>query len=149
NCLPPDVNRPATLPAPDPGAGESADGKLPARAMKTLAVIPARLESTRFPRKPLAMLRGLPLVEHVWRAVGEAGVDRLVVATDSDEIAACVTRFGGEVFRTRAEHATGSDRVAEVASKVGQSFDAVINVQGDQPLLEPGAVKEALRALAL
>jgi 3-deoxy-manno-octulosonate cytidylyltransferase (CMP-KDO synthetase) len=71
------------------------------------------------------------------------------VATDSDEIAAAVTRFGGEVFHTRADHPTGSDRVAEVASRMGSGFDAIVNVQGDQPLLPPEAVQEALRALVL
>jgi len=118
--------------------------------MKTLAVIPARLESTRFPGKPLALLRGRPIVQHVWDAVRRSnGVERVVVATDSDEIAAAVTHFGGEVARTRGAHATGSDRVAEVASRIGQGYDAILNVQGDQPLLEPEAVGEAVRALAL
>jgi len=117
--------------------------------MKTLAVIPARLESTRFPRKPLAIWRGRPILQHVWNAVSQAGVDRLVVATDSDEIAAAVTRFGGEVFRTRSDHPTGSDRVAEVASRMGSDFDAIVNVQGDQPLLAPEAVQEVVRALSL
>jgi 3-deoxy-manno-octulosonate cytidylyltransferase (CMP-KDO synthetase) len=118
--------------------------------MKTLAVIPARLESTRFPRKPLALLAGRPLVEHVWSAVRRSqAVERVIVATDSDEIAAAVERFGGEVVRTRGAHLTGSDRVAEVASQMGPGFDAILNVQGDQPLLDPGSVREAVRALAL
>jgi 3-deoxy-manno-octulosonate cytidylyltransferase (CMP-KDO synthetase) len=117
--------------------------------MKTLAVIPARLESTRFPGKPLALWRGRPILQHVWSAVSQAGVDRLVVATDSDEIAAAVEGFGGEVLRTRSDHPTGSDRVAEVALQMGAGYDAIVNVQGDQPLLSPEAVREALRALEL
>jgi len=118
--------------------------------MKTLAVIPARLESTRFPGKPLALLRGRPILQHVWDAVRQSNrADRIVVATDSDEIAAAAKGFHAEVCRTRADHATGSDRVAEVAAKIGLGFDAVVNVQGDQPQLAPEAVAEAIRALAL
>jgi len=118
--------------------------------MKTLAVIPARLESTRFPGKPLALLAGRPILQHVWEAVRRSNrADRIVVATDSEEIAACARAFGAEVARTRADHATGSDRVAEVASKLGAGFDAVVNVQGDQPRLAPEAVAEAIRILAL
>ena len=118
--------------------------------MKTLAVIPARLESTRFPKKALALLQGRPILEHVWERVRRSqAVERVVVATDSDEIAATVERFGGEVARTRAPHATGSDRVAEVASRLGAGFDAVLNVQGDQPRLEPEAVRQAVRSLVL
>ena len=118
--------------------------------MKTLAVIPARLESTRFPGKPLALLAGRPIVQHVWDAVRQSNrVDRIVVATDSDEIASAVVRFGGEVARTRAAHPTGSDRVAEVASQIGLGYDVILNVQADQPLLAPEAVQEAVCSLAL
>jgi len=118
--------------------------------MKTLAVIPARLQSTRFPGKPLALLSGRPILQHVWEAVRKSNrADRIVVATDSDEIAGAAKGFGAEVARTRADHATGSDRVAEVAARIGLGFDAVVNVQGDQPELAPEAVQEAIRALAL
>ena len=118
--------------------------------MKTLAVIPARIESTRFPGKPLALLAGRPILQHVYDAVRRSHrADRIVVATDSDEIAVKAAGFGAEVCRTRADHATGSDRVAEVASRLGLGFDAIVNVQGDQPRLSPDAVQEAIRALAL
>jgi 3-deoxy-manno-octulosonate cytidylyltransferase (CMP-KDO synthetase) len=118
--------------------------------MKTLAVIPARLGATRFPGKPLAPLRGRPVLHHVWDAVRTApGVTRTVIATDSDELARAASAFGAEVMRTRAEHATGSDRVAEVAARLGPAYDAVLNVQGDQPLLSPEVVAEAIRALAI
>jgi 3-deoxy-manno-octulosonate cytidylyltransferase (CMP-KDO synthetase) len=118
--------------------------------MKTLAVIPARMGSSRFPGKPLARLAGKPVLEHVWEGVGRAeGVARVIVATDSPEIAEAARGFGAEVMMSRAEHATGSDRVAEAAELAGGGFDCVLNVQGDQPLLDPASLTEALRALAL
>ena len=118
--------------------------------MKTLAVIPARMGSSRFPGKPLARLAGKPLLAHVWDAVGRAeGVSRVVIATDSAEIADAARGFGAEVIATRAEHPTGSDRVAEAATLAGGAYDVVVNVQGDQPLLDPASLTEALRALAL
>jgi 3-deoxy-manno-octulosonate cytidylyltransferase (CMP-KDO synthetase) len=96
------------------------------------------------------VLAGKSILEHVWQAVRQApGVSRVVIATDSTEIAEAAKRFGGEVVTTRADHATGSDRVAEAAERVGQGFDVVLNVQGDQPMLAPEAVTEALRTLAL
>lgn len=118
--------------------------------MKTLAVIPARMGSSRFPGKPLALLAGKPILAHVWERVGRAeGVSRVVVATDSAEIAEAARGFGAEVIATRAEHATGSDRVAEAAARAGGVYDVVVNVQGDQPLLDPASLTEALRGLAL
>jgi len=115
--------------------------------MKTLAVIPARLGSTRLPRKPLRLLAGLPLVVRVWQRVVETGVaDRIVVATDSAEIVEIVTENGGEVVMTRADHPSGTDRVAEVASRPElASFDAIINVQGDEPFVSREAILGAAR----
>src|SRR3712207_9454544 len=86
--------------------------------MRTLAVIPARLGATRLPRKPLRLLAGLPLVIRVWQRVQQLGVaDRCVIATDSDEVADAARDAGAEVALTDPAHASGTDRVAEVAAK--------------------------------
>ena len=117
--------------------------------MRVLAVIPARMGSTRFPGKPLAMLRGRPLIEHVWSAVvGAPSVERAVVATDSPEIAAAARAFGAEAVMTRTDHPTGTDRVAEAAVRLGAGFTVIVNVQGDEPLLASLAVVAAVAALA-
>lgn len=110
------------------------------------AVIPARFGSTRFPGKPLVHLCGKPMIQHVYeRVAGCPGLDCVVVATDSAEIAAAVTGFGGEVRMTRADHATGTDRVAEVGRSL--AADIVLNIQGDEPLLPPEAVAELMRVI--
>lgn len=104
--------------------------------MKVAAVIPARLGSRRFPRKVLARTTGKFLVQHVYeRVVKCAGVDRVIVATDSTEVRSAAESFGAEVRMTSANHASGTDRVAEVAE--GLDHDVIINVQGDEPLLAP------------
>src|SRR5215475_1196402 len=98
--------------------------------MRTLAVIPARLGATRLPRKPLRLLAGLPLVVRVLQRVSEIGVaDRVVVATDSDEVRAAITSHGGEAVITASHHPTGTHRVAEVARRPEfAGFDVVVNV---------------------
>ena len=117
-----------------------------ARQMTVLCVLPARLGSERIPRKPLQIIAGRPLVEWSWRAASAVpGVDRVVVATDSDEIAAVVDGFGGEVHVTREAHASGTDRVAEVAGQSGA--DIVVNFQADEPFLSPEAVDVAIAAV--
>jgi 3-deoxy-manno-octulosonate cytidylyltransferase (CMP-KDO synthetase) len=115
--------------------------------MKTLAVIPARLGSTRLPRKPLRLLAGLPLVVRVWQRVVEIGVaDRVVVATDSAEIVDVMREHSGEVVMTRDDHPSGTDRVAEVAARDEfSSFDAIVNVQGDEPFVSRDAILGAAR----
>src|SRR3712207_2031209 len=102
--------------------------------MRTLAVIPARLGATRLPRKPLRLLAGLPLVIRVWQRVQQLGVaDRCVIATDSDEVADAARDAGAEVALTDPAHASGTDRVAEVAAKPAyREYDAILNVQGDE-----------------
>jgi len=113
--------------------------------VKPIAVIPARWASTRFPGKPLALLAGRPLVVHVLEACRASGAFCEVrVATDDDRIAAAVAAAGGTVERTRADHPSGTDRVAEVAARLPEGIAVVVNVQGDEPLVHP----EALRALA-
>jgi 3-deoxy-manno-octulosonate cytidylyltransferase (CMP-KDO synthetase) len=110
--------------------------------LSTLAVIPARLGATRLPRKPLRLLGGAPLIVRVWeRIVESAAADRVIVATDSEEIAAVVRERGGDVAMTRADHPSGTDRVAEVAERPDcLSYDVIVNVQGDEPFVRPEAI---------
>lgn len=114
--------------------------------MTTLAVIPARLGATRLPRKPLRLLGGMPLVVRVWeRVVALEVADRVVVATDSDEVARAARDAGAEVVLTRADHPSGTDRVAEVAACAGfEGASAILNVQGDEPFVSAAAVRGAL-----
>ena len=115
--------------------------------MKTLAVIPARLGASRLPRKPLRLLAGLPLVVRVWQRVESLQIaDRCVIATDSDEVADAVRPHGAEAFLTSANHPSGTDRVAEVASRREfRDFDAIVNVQGDEPFVSESALRGAVR----
>lgn len=114
--------------------------------MKTLAVIPARLGATRLPRKPLRLLAGVPIVVRVLERVAALRVaDRIVVATDSDEIAQRVREAGGEAIITAVAHPSGTDRVAEVAAAAAfKGFDVILNVQGDEPFVSGAAVRGAL-----
>jgi 3-deoxy-manno-octulosonate cytidylyltransferase (CMP-KDO synthetase) len=115
--------------------------------MKTLAVIPARLGATRLPRKPLRLLGGRPLVVRVWeRVIALDLADRVVVATDSDEVAEAARRAGAQVVLTDPGHPSGTDRVAEVVAK-GEfaDCDAVLNVQGDEPFIAADAARGALQ----
>lgn len=108
-------------------------------------VIPARYASVRLPGKPLTPLAGRPLVEHVWRRAGEGGAKTVVVATDDERVVSCVEKFGGRACLTRADHVSGSDRVAEVAEQLRFAADeVVVNLQGDAPLVDP----EHIRAVA-
>jgi 3-deoxy-manno-octulosonate cytidylyltransferase (CMP-KDO synthetase) len=103
------------------------------------AIIPARYASVRFPGKPLARQTGKPLIQHVYEQVRAARrVDRVLVATDDARIAEAVQGFGGEAVMTRADHVSGTDRVAEAAR--GIDADLIVNVQGDEPEMDPAAV---------
>ncbi len=115
--------------------------------MKALGVIPARIGATRFPAKPLALLRGEPMITHVWRrAAACPALARTVVATDDESIARVVRAAGGEAVLTRADHASGTDRVAEVCARPEfQEFGAVVNVQGDEPAIDPRAILAAVQ----
>ena len=115
--------------------------------LTSIVVIPARYESTRFPGKALALIAGRPMIEHVYaRAARARGVARVLVATDDDRIARAVERFGGTAVMTRATHATGTDRLAEVASRI--ECDVIVNVQGDEPLIEPAMIEQAIAPFA-
>lgn len=113
---------------------------------RVVVVIPARYGSSRLPGKPLVSLAGLPMVQHVYaRAKLAQKVGRVIVATDDDRIIKAVEAFGGEARMTRADHRTGTERVAEVAAHV--EGDIFVNVQGDEPLLDPTSVDKAIGAL--
>ena len=113
------------------------------------AVIPARYASSRLPGKPLVPLAGKPMIQHVWERVRRAQkVSRVLVATDDERIRRAVTEFGGEAVMTRAEHRSGTERLAEVAaSAAGSGAEIFVNVQGDEPLMEPAAVDAAVAIL--
>ncbi|MDR0498348.1 MAG: 3-deoxy-manno-octulosonate cytidylyltransferase [Holophagales bacterium] len=103
--------------------------------MKTLAVLPARYASTRFPGKPLALIAGKPMIQWVWEAAQRAGVNTVVIATDDERIAAVVNDFDGRVVFTDPTLASGTDRVAAAMDKLGEEFDIVLNIQGDEPAM--------------
>jgi 3-deoxy-manno-octulosonate cytidylyltransferase (CMP-KDO synthetase) len=113
--------------------------------VKTLAVIPARLGASRLPRKPLRLIGGVPLVVRVWERVSAMRVaDEVVVATDSDEIADALRRTDAVTALTDPTHPSGTDRVAEVAALPRYArFDAIVNVQGDEPFVSEAAVRGA------
>ena len=114
--------------------------------MTTLAVIPARLGATRLPRKPLRLLGGSPLIVRVWeRLAASALADRVIVATDSEEVAHVARAAGAECVLTDSSHPSGTDRVAEIASKREfASYDVVVNVQGDEPFFPTDAARAAV-----
>jgi 3-deoxy-manno-octulosonate cytidylyltransferase (CMP-KDO synthetase) len=115
-------------------------------AGKVVVVIPARYGSTRLPGKPLVSLAGKPMIQRVYERAKMAGrVDQVIVATDDERIVKAVEGFGGQARMTRADHRTGTERVAEVAAHV--EGDVFVNVQGDEPLLDPAAVDAAVGAL--
>lgn len=114
--------------------------------MEVVALIPARYGSTRFPGKPLALLRGKPMIQHVYEQTCLVrGLSAVLVATDDERIASVVRACGGAVVMTRADHPTGTDRLAEVAQ--GLTADVIVNVQGDLPLFPPAMVEDAVAAL--
>ena len=115
--------------------------------MTFTVLIPARLASTRLPDKPLADIAGLPMVVRVARRAGASGATRVVVAADSERIAQACRAHGVDVVLTRADHPSGSDRLAEACTLLGlQGDDVVVNVQGDEPLIDPGLI-DAVAAL--
>src|SRR5258707_2045862 len=111
-------------------------------AAKVVVVIPAGNGSTRLPGKPLVLLAGKPMIQRVYeRAKLAQRADRVIVATDDERIVKAVEGFGGEARMTRTEHRTGTERVAEVAAR--EEGDIFVNVQGDEPLLDPNAIDTA------
>jgi 3-deoxy-manno-octulosonate cytidylyltransferase (CMP-KDO synthetase) len=111
--------------------------------LTSIVVIPARYESTRFPGKALALLAGRPMIEHVYlRSTRARGISRVLVATDDERIARAVEQFGGEALMTSAAHLTGTDRLAEAATHL--ECDIIVNVQGDEPLVDPSMIERAI-----
>lgn len=124
-----------------------ATGGAALRSARTLAVLPARYGSTRFPGKPLAELGGKPVIQHVYERTARArGLDAVVVATDDPRIEEAVRAFGGHVVLTSPAHRAGTDRVAEVAAALPRA-EVVLNIQGDEPFVDPRSVEALLSAL--
>jgi 3-deoxy-manno-octulosonate cytidylyltransferase (CMP-KDO synthetase) len=116
--------------------------------LSAIVLIPARLASTRLPRKPLAEIAGEPMIVHVWRRAIEADIGRVVVATDAPEIAAAVRAAGGEAAMTRDDHLNGTARIHEALTALVTDAEIVVNVQGDIPTVAPASVRAALKPLA-
>ena len=108
--------------------------------MKFTAIIPARYASTRFPGKPLALLSGKPIIQHVYEQVKQVIKD-VWVATDDQRIFETVNTFGGKAVMTRKDHKSGTDRIEEAAEKIQTQADIIINVQGDEPFIQPSQIE--------
>jgi 3-deoxy-manno-octulosonate cytidylyltransferase (CMP-KDO synthetase) len=121
-----------------------------AMADDVLILIPARMASVRMPGKPLADIAGLPMIVHVLRRAEEAALGPVVVATDDEVIATAVEKAGGRALMTRADHASGSDRIFEAlqVADPGSRAQVIVNVQGDLPTLDPAVLKAAINPLA-
>ncbi|MBY0358012.1 MAG: 3-deoxy-manno-octulosonate cytidylyltransferase [Candidatus Obscuribacterales bacterium] len=114
---------------------------------KAAVIIPARYQSTRFPGKPLVDICGMTMIERVYTQAKKAKlVDQVIVATDDQRIFDVVRSFGGDVLMTRADHANGSERLAEVAANMAE-LEIIVNVQGDEPLIDPLTIDAAIRPL--
>ena len=115
--------------------------------MSTLILIPARMASTRLPGKPLADIAGAPMIVHVARRAAEAGLGRVVVATDAQNVAEAVRAHGFEAVMTRTDHESGSDRIFEALTALDpdRKVETIVNVQGDLPTIDPGIIGAALK----
>lgn len=114
--------------------------------MSAVIVIPARYDSTRFPGKPLATLKGKPVIQHVFEnSRGASSAEDVIVATDSETIFERVLSFGGKAVMTSRHHVSGTDRIAEVARAL--NCDIIVNVQGDEPLIMPGMIDDTIDLL--
>lgn len=111
--------------------------------MRYIAIIPARYASTRFPAKPLALLGGKPVIQRVYEQVKKVLTD-VIVATDDERIFKTVEGFGGRAIMTREDHKSGTDRCYEAYQKVGKEYDVVINVQGDEPFIQPEQIRSLM-----
>ena len=113
--------------------------------MKFIGIIPARYASSRFPGKPLAILGGKPVIERVYEQASKV-LEEAYVATDDERIFRAVSDFGGRAIMTRPDHKSGTDRIEEAAEKIGTIADVIINIQGDEPFIQPSQI-ETLKAL--
>ncbi|WP_288320225.1 3-deoxy-manno-octulosonate cytidylyltransferase [uncultured Haemophilus sp.] len=117
--------------------------------MSFTVIIPARYASSRLPRKPLADIAGKPMIQHVWEKTQQAGANRVIIATDHEEIEQVAKTFGAEVCMTSTEHNSGTERLAEVIEKMAIADDEIIvNVQGDEPLIPPVIIQQVAQNLA-
>ena len=116
----------------------------------TIVMVPARMASTRLPGKPLADIAGLPMIVQVMRRAEEADVGRVIVATDTQEVADAVLAHGGEAVMTSSEHISGSDRIWEALEKIdpNENTETIVNVQGDLPTIDKNAIRASLIPLA-
>ena len=110
--------------------------------MKVIGIIPARYGSTRFPGKPLAMIGTKTMIQRTYEQVMKSSLDAAVVATDDQRIFDEVLRFGGKAVMTRADHQSGTDRCREALDLVGGGYDAVVNIQGDEPFIDPRQIDQ-------
>jgi len=122
---------------------------LPLDPSRTLIVIPARMQATRLPGKPMLDIAGAPMIVHVWRRAVAAAAGRVVVATDSEDVMAAIKAAGGEATMTRADHVSGSDRIFEAVNRIDPQARAeiVVNLQGDLPTLEAHLVSACVAPL--
>ncbi|MBQ2210210.1 MAG: 3-deoxy-manno-octulosonate cytidylyltransferase [Prevotella sp.] len=112
--------------------------------MKFIGIIPARYASTRFPGKPLAVLGGKAVIQRVYEQATSV-LDEAWVATDDDRIYQAVEAFGGRAVMTRSDHKSGTDRIEEAAEKIGTNADVIINIQGDEPFIQPSQIKTLMQ----
>ena len=112
--------------------------------MTFTAIIPARYASTRFPGKPLAVLGGKTVIQRVYEQVSNV-LNEVYVATDDESIFSCVESFGGKAVMTRKDHQSGTDRIQEAVEKTGTQADVIINVQGDEPFIQPSQIQTLMQ----
>ncbi|WP_192825272.1 3-deoxy-manno-octulosonate cytidylyltransferase [Rufibacter sp. LB8] len=117
--------------------------------MKALGIIPARFASTRFPGKPLVDLGGKSMIERVYAQAKKANLQHVVVATDDTRILEHVLAFGGQAVMTSADHQSGTDRCYEAYTQLAQEFDVVVNIQGDEPFIQPEQINKVLSCFQL
>ena len=117
--------------------------------MSFTVIIPARYASSRLPRKPLADIAGKPMIQHVWEKTQQAGANRVIIATDHEEIEQVAKTFSAEVCMTSTEHNSGTERLAEVIEKMAiADNEIIVNVQGDEPLIPPAIIQQVAQNLA-
>jgi 3-deoxy-manno-octulosonate cytidylyltransferase (CMP-KDO synthetase) len=117
--------------------------------VSTIVLIPARMASARLPGKAMADIAGAPMIVHVWRRAVEAGIGRVVVATDDLAIAGAVELAGGEAVMTRSDHLNGTQRIHEALLQIGSDADVIVNLQGDLPTIAAATVRAVLAPLAV
>ena len=115
--------------------------------MKVIGIIPSRYASTRFPSKPLAMIKGKTMIQRVWEQAWKSKLDAVVVATDDMRIADEVLKFGGQYVLTDPNHRSGTDRCREALYMLEGQYDAVVNIQGDEPFINPAQINQVIELI--